>query len=189
MNDSIRPELSHDFSTPAFSHCPRCGHGNLGFRPPNHYSCRFCNFHFYMNTAAACGAILTLGSRILLLRRGKEPALGLLDFPGGFIDPGESAEEALVREICEEIGQVPKDVRFLVSFPNKYEYGGVGYPTCDLVFTGRLCREPTSEDLQAEEIAGWELLEAGDIDLSTIAFPSLRKAMKVYLDRLALNIP
>ena len=172
--------ITLDFSQAGFSHCPRCGEDGLGFRPPNRYHCSACDFHFYMNTAAACGAILTIGSRILLLRRGKEPALGMLDFPGGFIDPGESAEAALVREVQEEIRQIPTDLQFLVSFPNRYEYGGVAYPTCDLIFTGRLPREPKAEDLQTEEIAGWVLLEVGEVDLESIAFPSLRRGLQVH---------
>ena len=42
--------------------------------------------------------------RLLLIRRGREPAAGLWSLPGGRIEPGESAAEAAAREVREETG-------------------------------------------------------------------------------------
>jgi len=42
--------------------------------------------------------------RLLLVRRGTEPGRGLWSVPGGRVEPGESAAEAVVREVCEETG-------------------------------------------------------------------------------------
>ena len=44
--------------------------------------------------------------RLLLIRRGHEPGMGLWSIPGGRIEPGESDEAALVREVREETGLV-----------------------------------------------------------------------------------
>src|SRR6266704_1207488 len=49
------------------------------------------------------GAILTAGERILLIRRGHEPEAGRWSLPGGRIEPGETDQQALVREVREEI--------------------------------------------------------------------------------------
>ncbi len=42
--------------------------------------------------------------RFLAIRRGIEPAKGRLAFPGGYVDAGESAEQAVAREFVEECG-------------------------------------------------------------------------------------
>jgi ADP-ribose pyrophosphatase YjhB (NUDIX family) len=42
--------------------------------------------------------------RLLLIKRGHEPGLGLWSIPGGRIEPGETDAEALVREVLEETG-------------------------------------------------------------------------------------
>ena len=50
------------------------------------------------------GAVVWDGSRVLLERRGQPPAQGSWSLPGGLIDVGETAEEAVRREVREECG-------------------------------------------------------------------------------------
>jgi 8-oxo-dGTP diphosphatase len=50
------------------------------------------------------GAVLTDGGRILLIRRGHEPEAGRWSLPGGRVEPGETDDQALVREVREETG-------------------------------------------------------------------------------------
>lgn len=42
--------------------------------------------------------------RLLLIRRGHAPAAGLWSIPGGRVEPGETAQQAVVREVLEETG-------------------------------------------------------------------------------------
>jgi 8-oxo-dGTP diphosphatase len=42
--------------------------------------------------------------RIVLVQRGREPGMGLWSVPGGRVEPGESDEAAVVREVVEETG-------------------------------------------------------------------------------------
>lgn len=54
---------------------------------------------------ACAGAVVRDGrGRVLLIRRGTEPGLGLWSVPGGRVEPGESPEAAAVREVAEETG-------------------------------------------------------------------------------------
>jgi 8-oxo-dGTP diphosphatase len=48
------------------------------------------------------GAVIFEEENVLLVKRGREPALGQWSIPGGCVDLGETLEEALIREVREE---------------------------------------------------------------------------------------
>ncbi len=51
------------------------------------------------------GAIITdRAGRLLLIRRGHEPEAGRWSLPGGRVEPGETDQQAVVREVREETG-------------------------------------------------------------------------------------
>ena len=55
-------------------------------------------------TLAAVSVALQRDNRLLLVRRGRAPALGYYAFPGGRVEDGETLEEAARRELAEETG-------------------------------------------------------------------------------------
>ncbi|MHC5060247.1 MAG: NUDIX hydrolase [Planctomycetota bacterium] len=108
-----------------FQYCPRCGGDKLAAATVKSFECPDCGFGFFLNTAAAVGALITDGQgRLLVTVRKAEPAKGTWDLPGGFTDPGESVEETVRREIKEELGLDIISMRYFCSFPNIYEFGG-----------------------------------------------------------------
>lgn len=66
----------------------------------------------------AVGAVITRNSKVLLLRRKKDDFMGgIYEFPGGQVEPEESLEEALIREVEEETGmRASEPGEFLGSF-------------------------------------------------------------------------
>lgn len=67
--------------------------------------CSQCGYAAYYNPKPVAGAIpIDNRGDVILLRRGLDPGRGLWTFPGGFVDLGESVEQAAHRETDEEIG-------------------------------------------------------------------------------------
>lgn len=147
--------------------------------------CSECGFDLYNNVAAAVGLVIKNGEgKILLEKRGKEPRKGFLAFPGGFVDPDESAEEACIRECREEIGVEPVSLKYIASFPNTYDYKNIRYKTCDIFFEAVL---PENAKLKAQEgeVDGFEeVLIRNEEDLASVplAFESARKTLKLWIN-------
>ncbi|MBU2513719.1 NUDIX domain-containing protein [bacterium] len=72
--------------------------------------------------------------QILFTRRRFEPHIGKLDLPGGFVDFDETLEEALQREIKEELNIEVQELTYYGSFSTKYPYKQVIYQPLDAVF-------------------------------------------------------
>src|SRR5690554_1494186 len=124
---------THPFHVLKF--CPRCSSSRFEVTGERSLKCPDCGFHLFINSAAAVAALVTDNKgRLLLTTRGVEPNYGKLDLPGGFIDPGETAEEAVIRELKEELGMQVKEVSYFCSAPNEYIYTEFSVFTLDLAF-------------------------------------------------------
>jgi 8-oxo-dGTP diphosphatase len=71
-------------------------------------------------------AIIVRADRILLAQRPPDKKLGgLWEFPGGKVEPGESAEAALHRELQEELGCAVRITQALAPFVHAYSWGSI----------------------------------------------------------------
>lgn len=163
-----------------FNTCPKCGARAL--KPSGQYSyyCPECDFTFYFNVAAAAaGLILDSHGRLLITVRARDPQKGTLDLPGGFIDPGETAEAAMAREIEEELNLRVTHMEYFFSTPNRYLYKGVLYATLDMAF---ICRVEDFAGLQPmDDIDNVLCLAPEEIDLSRFGFDSTRRIVTRFL--------
>ena len=82
------------------------------------------------------GAVIVSEGLVLCAQRGNSGKLpGLWEFPGGKIEEGESPEDALVREIKEELGAVVTVEKEILTTRHEYEFGVVSLTTfyCQIV--------------------------------------------------------
>ena len=85
--------------------------------------CPACGFIFYNNPKPTAVAIIQRDGKVLLTKRKYDPYQGYWDLPGGFMEPGETVEKALKREIWEETALEVNNLRYYCSYPNNYVYG------------------------------------------------------------------
>jgi 8-oxo-dGTP diphosphatase len=71
-------------------------------------------------------ALIRRRDKLLICQRGAQQAMALKwEFPGGKIEPGESSEEALIRELSEELGIAAKISQPIAQIRHTYKNGGV----------------------------------------------------------------
>jgi ADP-ribose pyrophosphatase YjhB (NUDIX family) len=88
--------------------CHDCGHALV---PVPHaadsrerLTCSRCGFIHYENPKVLVWCLAHWGEKMLMCRRAIEPARGLWNPPAGFVEAGETLEEAMARELEEETG-------------------------------------------------------------------------------------
>lgn len=163
-----------NFPIQVFKFCPRCGSARIKEASIRSMKCPDCGLDWYFNMAAAvAGLIFNEKGQLLLTIRAKDPGKGLLDLPGGFVDMGENAEQALRREIKEELDLEISSMDFSGSYPNQYLFSGVIYETLDLVFS---CRVDNFDNLSArDDVAGFIFEYPDKIDIQEIGLQSIKQ--------------
>ena len=122
---------------------------------------------------AAC-ALVDADGRVLLARRppGK-PLAGLWEFPGGKVEPGETPEAALIRELKEEL-----DIDVAAKCLAPLSFASHSYPEFHLLMPLFVCRrwEGDMAPLQGQELA-WVRAQK----LADYAMPPADEPLKVVL--------
>ena len=163
--------------------CPRCGcKAFISNDQGRSFKCEGCQFDFYMNSSAAVAALIFNDKgQLLLARRAIEPAKGMLDLPGGFVEPMERAEEAVRREIREELGVAVTQTEFLVSYPNEYIYSGFSVFTVDLAF---ICKvDQISGITPADDVSSVEYYFPEVIKKEELCSDSMFEIINFYINR------
>ena len=122
---------------------------------------------------AAC-ALIDADGRVLLAKRPQgRPMAGLWEFPGGKVEPGETPEAALIRELEEELA-----IRVAPSCLAPFTFASHGYPAFHLLMPLYLCRSWDGE-ISAQQ--GQELAWVRASRLSEYAMPPADEPLKAML--------
>lgn len=124
------------------------------------------------NPIPVVDVIIQQDSDVLFAKRKKEPFKGYLGLPGGFVNIGETVEEAARREVKEETSLDIEltDILGVFSDPQRDPRGHI----MSTVFIGRV---PSNEDAKARDDAS----QLEWIDLQTVGDKSLAFDHKIIL--------
>lgn len=144
-------------------YCGICGQATTASIEERSLTCSDCNYRYYPRISPCIICLVTRGEQCLLARHARLPAT-LYTTLAGFVEPGETAEEAVHREIYEEVSIRIKNLRYIRSQP---------WP-----FPGQLMLGFMAEYESGELIPdGIEVLEAGWFDAGNL--PSVPPASTI----------
>jgi NAD+ diphosphatase len=96
--------------------CGRCGGPTEAKADERGRMCTACRLTFYPKIAPAVMALVRRGRQMLLGRSPHFPP-GMYSALAGFVEPGETLEQCIAREVLEEVGVAVTNVRYFASQP------------------------------------------------------------------------
>jgi len=157
--------------------CSHCGQP-VALRVPEgdhlpRYVCTGCGRIHYQNPRIVAGCVPEHEGRILLCRRAIEPRLGYWTIPAGFMENGETIEDAARRESAEE-AEAHVEIGSLLAVVSVLHADQV-----HVMFRARLPEPRFGAGRESLEVM---LCDEADIPWQDIAFRSVDFALRRYLD-------
>lgn len=155
--------------------CSACGAPVALKVPPGdslpRHVCDGCGAIHYRNPRLVVGALPEWEGRILLCRRAIEPRYGKWTLPAGFMENGESVDEAACRETLEEAGA-------RIELTSMYTV--ISVPMINQVHVIYRSRLLDLDLAPGEETLEQRLFEEHEIPWDEIAFPTIALTLKRY---------
>jgi len=160
----------------AMKHCPSCGHPVLYRVPPGDQReravCERCDEVHYQNPRIIAGCVVEHAGRLLLCRRAIEPRRGYWTHPAGFMELGETLQNAAARETREEaLAEV--QIGSMLSVTNVLHTGQV-----HIHFRGTLAVPDYGCGVESLEV---RLFDEAEVPWDEIAFSSVEFSLRRYL--------
>lgn len=165
--------------------CPICG-GNVdvvvsepGAQPHLHCAGE-CGSDWYANPKPTANLLAERADdgRLLLVRRGRDPFQGCWDICGGFVDDGEEAIDAAVRELREETGLEARITGFVGVFGDRYGTDR-GDHTCNLFWRGVVDDPDVAAPASDVSEIGWFAADQLPPD-EQLAFDCVPRALRAW---------
>ncbi len=111
-------------------YCGVCGNVTFTRQKERCKECSSCGHLAYPKMAPAVMALVIRNKQILLARSPHFPPK-VYSVLAGFVDPGETLEQCVIREVREEVGIKVKNVRYFASQPWPFSYSLMIAFTCE----------------------------------------------------------
>jgi ADP-ribose pyrophosphatase YjhB (NUDIX family) len=161
---------------PGYKFCPKCaaplGRRKLKDFEPERLVCTRCLFVMYLNPKVAAGTVVEYKGGIVLLRREIDPRAGFWVHPGGFVDRGETLEQAAKRETREEVGLEVEILDLL---------GAYSFEDSEVVVVTYAARTLSGTPKVGDESLEVKTFDPNELPWEELAFPSTRLALKEYV--------
>jgi ADP-ribose pyrophosphatase YjhB (NUDIX family) len=162
--------------------CTHCGNRVELRNPPGdhlpRYVCLTCGVVHYQNPRLVVGCVPEHQGLILLCRRAIEPRRGFWTVPAGFMEIGETLQQAAARESREE-AQADVEIGSLLSIVHVLHAEQV-----HVFFRARLRRPEIAPGPESLEVG---LVDPAAIPWSDMAFPSTEFTLRRYLEDRAVG--
>jgi NAD+ diphosphatase len=112
--------------------CGRCGTPTERKENERSRACPSCGQTHYPRLAPVAMALVRRGRELLLARSPHFPP-NMMSALAGFVEPGESLEECLIREVHEEVGVIVNNLRYFSSQPWPFPHSLMVAFHCDYV--------------------------------------------------------
>lgn len=164
-----------------FNFCPKCGSKNFHINSDYSKKCSDCGFEYFKNPIIGVAVLVYNESgKILCLQREKNPGKGLLGLPGGFVDIGESIEDAAIREVKEETGIDIENLKLIDNIPNSYIYSNMEQTPLDFYFTATMKKDSILKE-QEGETSHLRFVNIKEIPCDSFAMLSTRIFLKKHI--------
>ena len=155
-----------------YKYCPQCKHDMELVNGNPH--CPVCDITIYSNVVGAAAICIIKDGKVLLSRRAIEPFKGGYDLIGGFIIPGETPEQAAIREAKEETGLDVKITGLLGVYSDQY---GEDSHTLGVHYIGEIAGgvQRAGDDAASLE---WATIQEIPEEALTTGFKNVRESLR-----------
>ncbi|MHB1131234.1 MAG: NUDIX domain-containing protein [Chloroflexota bacterium] len=134
--------------------------------------CQTCGHIHYLNPKVVAATLPVLDGKVVLIRRALEPRLGTWSYPAGFVELGETVEEAAVRETSEEACLAVSIERLLNVYTS---------PDAAVVVIAYLAHCESAEPRPGEEALEVGLFSPEELPWDDLAFPTTVAALRDWV--------
>lgn len=166
----------------AYKFCPICGSKHFVQKGSNKLCCEACGYELYLNPKIGAVAMIEdENGRLLAVRRSKNPAKGTWHLPGGIAEIEETIEDAVKREVKEELNIDVEVTSYLFSIPNLYEYKGIEYYPLDFFMLCKI-KDMSNILVDTSENSEYSFMPLSEINVEEFGLPSIRAGIRRYIE-------